>query len=176
MTNSTHNLQRRRSRANGFTLIEVLVSLVVLSIGLLGTAKLMLFSSRSNDSAYLRSQATGLAYAILDNMRANRQAAIASGYDTPANVAAAAANPGFSCVGVGTCSPPQVALYDVYQWKLRLDAGSGGALPTGTGAVITTTAGAQTTVVIAVTWDDLIAPSLAAAGANTQTVRLETLL
>ena len=53
----------------GFTLVEVMVSLVVLGIGLLGIAKLVLFSAHSNDSAYLRSQATELAYAILDNMR-----------------------------------------------------------------------------------------------------------
>ena len=57
--------------ARGFTMVEVLVSLVVLSIGLLGIGKLVLFSARANDSAYLRSQATGLAYEILDNMRGN---------------------------------------------------------------------------------------------------------
>ena len=49
-----------------------MVSLVVLSIGLLGIGKLVLFSARANDSAYLRGQATELAYEILDNMRANR--------------------------------------------------------------------------------------------------------
>jgi Tfp pilus assembly protein PilV len=39
-----------------------LVSLVILSIGLLGNAKLVLYSAHSNDGAYLRSQATKLAY------------------------------------------------------------------------------------------------------------------
>ena len=65
-------------------------------IGLLGIAKLMLFSSHSNDSAYLRSQATALAYEILDDMRANRQEAIIAGtYNTAAAVPAAA--PGALC-------------------------------------------------------------------------------
>src|SRR6185295_1538044 len=69
----------RRSR--GFTMIEVLVSLVVLSIGLLGVAALQLTSLRSNHSSAMRSQATFLAYDIIDRMRANRAAAIAGKYD-----------------------------------------------------------------------------------------------
>ena len=69
---------------SGFTIVEVLVSLVILSIGLLGIAKLVLYSAHSNDSAYLRSQATQLAYEILDNMRANPTAAAAGNYNTRA--------------------------------------------------------------------------------------------
>lgn len=176
MLSPTPYLQPRRSRSGGFTLIEVLVSLVILSIGLLGTAKLMLFSSRANDSAYLRSQATELAYAILDNMRANKQGAVAGSYTTTA--AAAAAAPGFVCHGGATCTPAQLALYDIYQWKLRLDAAGGGAMPSGQGAVTTTPAGAQTSVLITVSWDDTVAQSSlgAPAGANTQSIVLESLL
>jgi len=66
-------------RAKGFTLIEALVALVVLSIGLLGVAALQLTSLRSNHSSAMRSQATYLAYDIIDRMRANRDAAVASG-------------------------------------------------------------------------------------------------
>src|SRR5580658_10907158 len=84
--NAMNKTMRRREylheRHDGFTILEVLVSLVILSIGLLGTAKLMLYSSHANDSAYLRSQATDLAYEILDNMRANRQQALAGAYTT----------------------------------------------------------------------------------------------
>ncbi|NOS87695.1 MAG: type IV pilus modification protein PilV [Methylococcaceae bacterium] len=56
----------------GFTLIEVLVAMVVLSIGLLGLAGLQATSLKSNQSAYHRSQATQLAYEMADRMRANR--------------------------------------------------------------------------------------------------------
>src|ERR1700736_6078033 len=108
MANMTSRIRCGGSRSGGgFTLVEVLVSLVILSIGLLGMAKLMLFSSRSNDSAYLRSQATALAYEILDYMRANRQQALAGTYTTPLN--AAAADPGFSCIAI-QCNTAQVAL------------------------------------------------------------------
>jgi type IV pilus assembly protein PilV len=166
-------------RNRGFTLIEVLVALVILSIGLMGIAKLMLYSSHSNDSAYLRSQATNLAYQILDDMRANN-AAIAS-YATPSTVAVA--DPGLNCVGAAsTCTNPQVALYDVYQWKLRLDAAPvppnpPGALPGGFGQIVTTPTplGAQTQVTITVSWNDSVAQnSLNNGGAIIQSIVLES--
>ena len=145
----------------GFTLLEVLVALVVSSIGLLGIAKLMMFAARSNDSAYLRSQATEIAYSILDNMRANRQAAMLQGYDTL--LAAAAVDPG-SCVGIAaTCVPAKLALYDIYRWKLRLAtpaAGGVGTLPSGQGSVKTVTAATGTTATIVVQWDDTAAQSM----------------
>lgn len=68
-------------RARGFTLVEALVALVVLSIGLLGVAALQLTSLRSNHGSAMRSQATFLAYDIIDRMRANREAALAGQYD-----------------------------------------------------------------------------------------------
>jgi type IV pilus assembly protein PilV len=174
-------MQEARSRTRGFTLVEVLVALVVLAIGLLGIAKLMLFSSHANDSAYLRSQATALAYEILDNMRANKTAAIAQTYDTAA--ATPPAVPGTLCEAAGACTTAtQVALYDLYKWGLRLNANSGlpvpGALPNGQGSVKTVLVAPQTTVTISVTWDDTVAQSTInqVAGASTQTFTLETLL
>jgi type IV pilus assembly protein PilV len=62
-------------------MIEVLVALVVLSIGLLGVAALQLTSLRSNHSSAMRSQATFLAYDIIDRMRANRRAAVDGNYN-----------------------------------------------------------------------------------------------
>jgi type IV pilus assembly protein PilV len=162
-----------RGLAAGFTLIEVLVALIVLSIGLLGIGKLMLFTSHANDSAYLRGQATEMAYAILDNMRANRTNAVAQGYVTAIN--AVPANPG-SCV-TAVCTPPQLALYDVYQWKTRLAA----ALPSGQGSV-QVSAAAPTTATIVVQWDDTqgqttFANVLVPAGtAAPMTITLETIL
>jgi len=56
----------------GTTLLEVLISIVVLSIGLLGYAGLQTLSMKNNTSAFQRSQATILTYDIVDRMRANR--------------------------------------------------------------------------------------------------------
>jgi type IV pilus assembly protein PilV len=137
----------------GFTLIEVLVSLVIFSIGLLGMAKLVLVSAHANDSAYLRSQATALGYQILDNMRSNMGAATANGYDTALGATPAAPT---SCVGTGTvCTPTQQAAWDVYSWKQHLDAVNslGGGLPSGKGSVVTS-ASVPVTAIITVQWDD----------------------
>jgi type IV pilus assembly protein PilV len=186
MTILKHKVHYNTARAGGFTLIEVLVSLVILSIGLMGIAKLMLMSSHSNDSAYLRSQATDLAYEMLDYMRSNLVQAGSGGLPPYAyNTAAAtpATNPGFSCVAAAPCA--NLAAYDVYQWKLRLNANSGvvpaGALPNGQGSVAAVTAAnGQTTVTIIVSWDDTVAQSTLSPGAplaaNRQSITLETIL
>lgn len=55
----------------GFTLIEVMVAVVILAVGLLGMASLMARSQKSNESAYSRSQATLMAYDIVERMRTN---------------------------------------------------------------------------------------------------------
>jgi type IV pilus assembly protein PilV len=96
--------QGKRS-SRGFTLIEILVALVVLSIGLLGVAALQLLSLRSNHASALRSQATYLAYDIVDRMRANRTAALANGY----NIAFGAAASGVT-----------VAANDITAWKQNI--------------------------------------------------------
>jgi type IV pilus assembly protein PilV len=69
------------SRSAGFTLLEVLVAILVLAIGLLGMARLQMTGMKSNHSAYLRSQASLLAYDITERMRANRNAALGGNYD-----------------------------------------------------------------------------------------------
>ncbi|MEX1067012.1 MAG: type IV pilus modification protein PilV [Aquisalimonadaceae bacterium] len=64
----------------GLTLIEVLVTMVVLSIGLLGLAGLQAYALQNNNSAYYASQATILTQDIADRMRANREAALNGQY------------------------------------------------------------------------------------------------
>lgn len=58
-------------RSAGFSIIEVLVSIVILSFALLGTAALTASGLKSTNESYYRSQATFMADDILDRMRAN---------------------------------------------------------------------------------------------------------
>ena len=68
MNTPVATLSRGLSRKpRGIALVEVLVAMVVLSLGLLGIGKLVMTALKANDSAYMRSQATELAYAILDH-------------------------------------------------------------------------------------------------------------
>ena len=115
-TSSANNAQR------GFTLLESLVALVVLSVGLLGVAKLVLGAVHADDSAYMRGQATQLAYELLDQMRANRPGAIASNYVYPGTVPT-----NNNCNGAA-CTPLQLAQLDLFNFNSRVTS----ALPTGT--------------------------------------------
>lgn len=67
--------------SGGMTLVEVMVAVLILSIGLLGLARLQMTVLRSNHSAYLRSQATLLAQEISERMLANRAAALDGAYE-----------------------------------------------------------------------------------------------
>ena len=61
-------------RVGGFSLIEVMIAVLVLGVGLLGFALLQTMSVRFTQSANQRTQATNLAYDMLDQIRANRLA------------------------------------------------------------------------------------------------------
>ncbi len=170
-------MKHRITCDKGFTLIEVLVALIVLSIGLLGIGKLMLFSSRGNDSAYLRSQATQLAYSILDNMRSNRDQAIAGSYDI-----------GFGAYGgsspnctSSSCTQSNVANFDLAQWKARLISATAGLGPTGDGSVTTNTVTdangvSRTLATVVVQWNDVVAQQSFGSTATTASVTLQTIL
>jgi len=103
-------------RCKGTSLIEVLVTVVILAISLIGIAGLQIFGVRQNHSAYLRSQSTILASDILDRMRANRlQAATTSAYLL--NFGDVVPSPGTDCSAVTqSCAPLQIAQYDMGQW------------------------------------------------------------
>jgi type IV pilus assembly protein PilV len=70
-------------QSRGLTLVEILIALLILSVGLLGLASLQTLSLKFNTSAYYRTQATQLAYDFADRMRANRQAALDGSYTVP---------------------------------------------------------------------------------------------
>jgi type IV pilus assembly protein PilV len=102
-------MKRRGRKARGFTLVEVLISVFVLSIGLLGLAGLQVTGLQNNHSAYLRSQATILAYDMAERMRAN-PVGLANGlYDDP--------NGTMSHTGGCTtaCTPVEMAGHDLYE-------------------------------------------------------------
>jgi type IV pilus assembly protein PilV len=71
MTHPVSPYLRRKSQ-RGATLVEILVTVVVVSIGLLGVLALQTVSLRNNYSSFLRGQATVLATDIVDRIRANR--------------------------------------------------------------------------------------------------------
>lgn len=102
-----------RTCSRGFTLLEVLIAILVLSIGLLGLAALQATGLRTSHSANLRSQATQLAYEMTDAMRANRAGYEGGHYNNPSPQ-------DNRCVWDGStpnvCTPQQMARHDVFEW------------------------------------------------------------
>lgn len=125
-------LNTRRRAARGFTLIEALVALLTLSIGLLGVAGLQLLGLKANFSSGSRTQATYLAYDIIDRMRANRNDALAGNYNIALGVSAGGTDP---------------ASLDEAAWKTAVAAN----LFQGDGSVSVDAAGVAT---IVIRWND----------------------
>lgn len=119
----------------GFTLIEVLVTVILLSGGLLGLAALQGTAVKAGHNAYLRSQATMQAYDIVDRMRAN---AGADAVNAPSYV-----------IDIGTAAgttPTTQAGRDLLQWKANM----ANSLPQGDGSI----AVAAGVVTVVVQWSD----------------------
>ncbi len=70
-----------KSDESGSTLIEVLVAVVIISIGLLSVAGMQAVALKSNNGSYLRSQASFLAYDLADRIRAAPDSASNGDYD-----------------------------------------------------------------------------------------------
>lgn len=108
---------RPRSSQGGFTLIEVLVSVLILLVGMLGVVGMQMLSLQANQGAYFRSQAVYIASEILDAMRANPTAVAdyVGTYPTDGGGAnTVPADP--SCQGALGCTPQQAAEQDVHFW------------------------------------------------------------
>lgn len=113
-------MTRMRQPARGTSLLEVLVTIVIMSIGLLGLAKLQLSNLRQQQNALYRAEATFLANDILDSMRVLNNVS----HDQAAGYA----------VAIGSTTPAgssQVAVDDISAWKTRIAQ----ALPGGDGSV-----------------------------------------
>jgi type IV pilus assembly protein PilV len=110
----------------GFSMLEVLVTILVLSLGLLGMAALVTTGMRSNNVAQFRSIATQQTLDIADRMRANLAGARAGNYDN-LNAGIPASN---DCTAVD-CTAAQMAAYDHAQWNTA----NANSLPGGQGTV-----------------------------------------
>lgn len=113
----TRLAKQSRGRVAGFSLLEVLIAIVVLSIGVLTVAGLQVFALRANQVSYQRSQAAVLAAEIIDRMRANRAAAAAGNYSLDPDEPPPA--PEGACEEAA-CNGAAMAARDLSLWFQRL--------------------------------------------------------
>lgn len=149
-------MKKTRKQA-GFTMLEVLVTMIIVSFGLLGIAGIIMNGLKNNQSSYARSQASWLANDIVDRMRAN--VVVAEGSTLPYNLALIAATP-------AQAAPATIVNSDLIAWRTAL----ANTLPSGTGSVSLNASSKKLTVTVQ--WDD----SRAKGGLTTETIIVETRL
>lgn len=131
--NRMRNRVSSRSRARGFSMIELLVAVLVMGIGVLGITALQMVSLQNNRGALVRAEASVRAYDVLDRIRANPSG-------NYGGVAFGDAPPAATDCMANSCSVAQMTAFDQAVWKCSLgihnaDAGcvalrASGALPT----------------------------------------------
>ncbi len=128
-------------RVAGFTLVEVLIALIILSVGMLGIAGLYVHSMQAGRTSLFRHHAVTLAGDVADRIRANPTG--------QGNYAGAGANN--NCVNGGVdCTPPQMAANDIDLW----DQQAADTLPNGTVTVVFDNGVLPPTYEITVAWDE----------------------
>lgn len=131
-----------KKKQNGFTLLEVMIALVIFSIGLLGLSGLQAISLQNNQVAYSRTVATMLAYDLADRIRNN-----------PGGTYSTAAIPGTpptSCI-TNSCTPANMALHDLWEWNQSINDAQNNLL-SAQGFITPPVAGTAYTIAIA--WDE----------------------
>lgn len=113
------------ARSDGVTLIEILVAILILSFGLLGSAGLQMAGLRAAVGANQRTTATLLAYDAADRMRANMAGVIAGNYVNYT------ATQNANCLLAAGCTAQQMAQHDMWEWGQAIAA----QLPGGFGIV-----------------------------------------
>lgn len=144
-----------RHEQQGAGLLEVMISVLIMGIGLLGIAAMQATALKNSQSSLERSQAVIQSYAILESMRANRQAAVNGEY-----------NRGL------TCNPPAagtLAQSDVNAWIASLETTLGNTANT-CGAIQCNAADCTVTV----QWDDSRGTGNAGAGNATYQIATRT--
>lgn len=126
----------------GFSLFEVLITVVVVSIGLLGLAGLQFAGLRASNQAQEHTIATHLAQDAIERIRANQAAGVGA-YNGPITAAGTASQ---DCSA--GCIPAQMVQYDLYQLSQMIAAAGSPVLPN---ASITIATNPNT---VTITWGD----------------------
>ncbi len=100
-----------KRKLQGFSLVEVLIALIIMSVGMLGIAGLYVQSMQAGRTSMLRHHAVTLAGDVADRIRANPTAGAAY---------TAAAGTDHNCIAQGTdCSVAQMAANDIFVWQAQ---------------------------------------------------------
>jgi type IV pilus assembly protein PilV len=130
---------------SGFTLLEVMIALVIFSIGLLGLAGLQAGGLRSNTQAQFRTIATIQAYDMAERIRANPRGVEDGDYNAFDDATPTAED----CISAA-CTAAEMATYDYYEWVTTTQ----NVLPSGHGIVSSNVINGVRLFTITVMWDE----------------------
>ncbi|MCL1068267.1 type IV pilus modification protein PilV [Shewanella olleyana] len=144
------------AKRNGFSLIEVMVSLVILTVGLIGIFNLHIVAKRGSFESFQQTQASYYANDIINRMRLNPS--VLDSYGSAAGITYTGASlsaPSKACSGAAICTPAELQLWDVYEWQSSFmgeaekdDGDNVGGLPSGIGCIYVE----PTKVVVVMSW------------------------
>jgi type IV pilus assembly protein PilV len=126
-------------------MLEILITLFLLTMWLLASAGVQSSSLQFNKAAQFRTQAVYLATDLAERMQANRTAAVAGTYVYSGGNGTTSAN----CTGA-TCSPAELAAFDLAEWSGRVSA----VLPNASVSVSTASVANPITYTILINWSD----------------------
>lgn len=133
----------------GFSMIEVLITMLIISLALLGTMGLQTYALRTNQGGQFRSQAVFLVADMAERLEANSIAAVSTNGYIQATSSTPDTTLNSNCSS-GNCSPDQLAAYDLSQWKNAVST----SLPQSEWSITQTTPGNPSTYTIKVSWVD----------------------
>lgn len=129
-------------RVDGFSLVEVLIALIIMSVGMLGIAGLYVHSMQAGRTSLFRHHAVTLAGDVADRIRANPRAGAA--YE-------GAGSEDDKCIADAVdCTPEEIAAYDIHLWEEQADD----TLPEGDVSIVYENAAVPSTYAVTVTWTE----------------------
>lgn len=152
----TLKLKLNSNKQRAFTLVEVMVAMVIFSIGLLGLAGLQSLGITNNQTAFNRTIAIQQAYNMSDRMRDNKVGVDAFNYDALGTI-----TPGLvtNCL-LAVCTAGQLATFDHFEWNTNNST----QLPQGRGSVtLVSRTPSNTQLRVCIMWNELKLPGLPAA-------------
>lgn len=146
MTGMNFHRSYQGSWQRGFSLIEVLIALIIMSVGMLGIAGLYVHGMQAGRTSLFRHHAVTLAGDVADRIRANPGGAVAY-----VDVANPSAVPGTNCVAGGVdCTPGEMAAQDKFLWDQQANQ----TLPNGDVTVGYSNAAVPSLYTVTITWNE----------------------
>jgi len=124
------------SYQRGFSLLELLVALLVFSIGMLAVAGLQSVSKQANFESLQRTTASQIAYGLLEDIRTNGDALDIYRTVPELGGGSLAGEPAPNCRAAAECNAAQKAAHDLWFWEQALDGNMETNAGVGTGGLM----------------------------------------